>query len=254
MSRKTSKDNVATNKQGEKDFVRLNKYIASTGLCSRREADELIGQGKVKVNGKVVEELGTKVKEGDKVEYKGKVLQQEKLQYVLLNKPKDVITTMDDPEGRKTVRDITRKACNERIMPVGRLDRNTTGLLLLTNDGHLADKLTHPSTGVRKIYEVHLDKPVTKTDLIQITEGVELEDGFIKADAVAWVVPEKDKSIVGIEIHSGKNRIVRRIFEHMGYDVKKLDRTQIASLTKKDLPRGRWRFLSPKEISYLKML
>ncbi|MCF8327829.1 MAG: pseudouridine synthase, partial [Bacteroidales bacterium] len=140
------------------------------------------------------------------------------------------------------------------IMPVGRLDRNTTGLLLLTNDGHLADKLTHPSTGVRKIYEVHLDKPVTKTDLIQITEGVELEDGFIKADAVAWVVPEKDKSIVGIEIHSGKNRIVRRIFEHMGYDVKKLDRTQFASLTKKDLPRGRWRVLSPKEISYLKML
>ncbi|MFW6020040.1 MAG: pseudouridine synthase, partial [Bacteroidales bacterium] len=245
---------ISNKKPVEKDFVRLNKYIARTGLCSRRDADELISKGKITVNGKVVEELGTKIKEGDKVEYKGKVLQQEKAQYILLNKPKDVITTMEDPEGRKTVIDLTRKACKERILPVGRLDRNTTGLILLTNDGDLADKLTHPSTGVRKIYEVHLDKPVTKTDLVQIAEGIELEDGFIKADAVAWVMPEKDKSIVGIEIHSGRNRIIRRIFEYLRYDVKKLDRTQFASLTKKDLPRGRWRFLTQKEISYLKMV
>lgn len=254
MNRKASKGKKNKKKQDEKDFVRLNKYIASTGLCSRREADTLIEQGKVKVNGNVVKELGTKVKENDRVEYKNKILQQEKLRYVLLNKPKDVITTMEDPEGRKTVMDLTRKACKERILPVGRLDRNTTGLLLLTNDGNMADKLTHPSTGIRKVYEVHLDKPVAEADLLRIAEGIELEDGFIKADAVAWVQPEKDKSIVGMEIHSGKNRIVRRVFEHLGYNVKKLDRTQFASLTKKDLPRGRWRFLTQKEINYLKMI
>ncbi|MGM0648105.1 MAG: pseudouridine synthase [Bacteroidota bacterium] len=238
----------------EKDFVRLNRFIANSGLCSRREADNLIAKGMIRVNGKVVKEMGTKVKAGDQVEYKDKRLQQEKLQYVLLNKPKDFITTMDDPEGRRTVLDLTSKACQERILPVGRLDRNTTGLLLLTNDGHLADKLTHPSSGIRKIYEVHLDKPVSKSDLMQITQGIKLEDGWIYADAVAWVRPEQDKRVVGVEIHSGRNRIVRRIFEHLNYQVKKLDRTQFASLTKKDLPRGRWRFLTPKEVSYLKMI
>lgn len=254
MDKKASGKKAKKPEWQEKDFVRLNKFIANSGICSRREADKLIADGKIKVNGKVVKELGTKVKANDRVEYGRKVLHQEKLRYLLLNKPKDVISTMDDPEGRKTVFDITRSACKERIVPVGRLDRNTTGLLLLTNDGNLADKLTHPSSNIRKIYEVHLDKPVTKNDLMKITEGFELEDGFIQADAVAWVRPEEDKRVVGIEIHSGRNRIVRRTFEHLGYDVKKLDRTQFASLTKKDLPRGRWRFLTHKEINYLKML
>ena len=251
--RKT-KDKSGENKSLEKDFVRLNKYISNSGICSRRGADKLISNGKIKVNGKVVTELGTKVKKNDKVEYENKILKPEKLRYVLLNKPKDIITTMDDPEGRKTVLDITDKACNESIVPVGRLDRNTTGLLLLTNDGSLADKLTHPSSEIRKIYEVHLDKPVSKSHLVEITNGLELEDGFIQADAVAWIKPQEDKSMVGIEIHSGRNRIVRRIFEHLGYKVKKLDRTQFAILTKKDLPRGRWRILSQKEVNYLKMI
>lgn len=250
----TEKKSTAGQPNNEKNFVRLNRFIANSGLCSRREADNLIGRGLIRVNGKVVTEMGTKVKAEDQVEYKDKRLYQEKLQYVLLNKPKDIITTMDDPEGRKTVFDLTRKACKERILPVGRLDRNTTGLLLLTNDGHLADKLTHPSSEIWKIYEVHLDNPVSKSDLMRITQGIELEDGWINADAVAWVRPEQDKRVVGVEIHSGRNRIVRRIFEHMGYQVKKLDRTQFAALTKKDLPRGRWRFLTPKEVSYLKMI
>ncbi len=254
VKKKPVKNQEKREKTQEKDFVRLNKFIANSGVCSRREADKLIESGKIKVNGKVVTELGTKVKDHDHVQYGNKNLKQEKLRYILLNKTKDVITTMHDPEGRKTVYDLTKKACTERIVPVGRLDRNTTGLLLLTNDGNLADKLTHPSSDIRKIYEVHLDKPVPKSDLVKITEGFELEDGFIQADAVAWVKPEVDKSIIGIEIHSGRNRIVRRIFEHLGYDVKKLDRTQFASLTKKDLPRGRWRPLTHKEINYLKML
>lgn len=241
-------------KNKEKDFLRLNKYIANSGLCSRREADRLIAEGKVKVNGRVVTELGSKVSYNDRVEYEKKLLQPEKKQYVLLNKPKDVITTMEDPQNRKTVNDITEKACKEKIAPVGRLDRNTTGLILLTNDGELADNLTHPSSRVRKIYEVHTDKPLTREDLMKITEGLNLEDGFIRADAVAWVYPETDKRITGIEIHSGKNRIVRRIFEHLRYNVKKLDRTQFAGLTKKNLPRGRWRFLTKKEINYLKMI
>lgn len=251
---KRQKGNSQSKKSDGKDFVRLNKYISNSGLCSRREADKLIKEGKIRVNGKVVMELGTRVKKHDRVEYVNRVLKPEKLQYVLLNKPKDIITTMDDPEGRKTVADITKKACDERILPVGRLDRNTTGLLLLTNDGNMADKLTHPSSNIRKIYEVHLDKPVTKSHLMDITQGVQLEDGFIQADAVAWINPKEDKSQLGIEIHSGRNRIVRRIFEHLGYNVKKLDRTQFAGLTKKDLPRGRWRHLTQKEISYLKML
>ncbi|MFW5687833.1 MAG: pseudouridine synthase [Bacteroidota bacterium] len=254
VKKKPVKSQGRKDKIQEKDFVRLNKFIANSGLCSRREADRLIESGKIKVNGKVITGLGTKVKEDDHVQFGNKSLQQEKLRYVLLNKPKDVITTMSDPDGRKTVYDLIKEACTERIVPVGRLDRNTTGLLLFTNDGNLADKLTHPSSNIRKIYEVHLDKPVTKNDLLKITGGIELEDGFIQADAVAWVKPEEDKSIVGIEIHSGRNRIVRRIFEHLEYKVKKLDRTQFASLTKKDLPRGRWRPLTHREINYLKML
>ncbi|MCF8331850.1 MAG: rRNA pseudouridine synthase [Bacteroidales bacterium] len=252
MKRQKGKSHIK--KSEEKDFIRLNKYISNSGLCSRREADKLITEGKIKVNGKGVRDLGTRIKRNDKVEFGKQLLKPEKLRYVLLNKPKDIITTMDDPEGRKTVADITEKACNERIMPVGRLDRNTTGLLLLTNDGNMADKLTHPSSKIRKIYEVHLDKPVTKTHLLDITQGLQLEDGFAQADAVAWINPKEDKSMVGIEIHSGRNRIVRRIFEHLGYNVKRLDRTQFAGLTKKDLPRGRWRHLTIKEISYLKML
>lgn len=235
-------------------LIRLNKYISRSGVCSRREADSLISSGQVSVNGRVVKELGTKVRASDRVVLGSRVLRQEQDRYVLLNKPRDVITTMDDPQGRKTVAGLVRNACPERIVPVGRLDRNTTGLLLLTNDGQLADKLTHPSSKIRKIYEVHLDKDVYRKDLITISKGIELDDGFIQADAVAWVSPEKDKSIVGIELHSGRNRIVRRIFEHLGYEVKKLDRTQFASLTKKDLPRGKWRFLTQKEVNYLKMI
>lgn len=238
----------------DKDFIRLNKYISNSGLCSRREADRLIEAGKIKVNGKVVKELGAKVHPEDKVQYGKKILNPEKQQYILLNKPKDVITTMEDPEGRRTVREYIRGACPERIVPVGRLDRNTTGLILLTNDGQLADKLTHPSSNVRKIYEVHTDSPVLKDDLLKMASGLELEDGFIRADAVAWVEPEHDKRIVGVEIHSGKNRIVRRMFEHLGYKVKKLDRTQFAGLTKKNLPRGKYRFLTKNEINYLKMI
>ncbi len=238
----------------EKDSIRLNKYIANSGVCSRREADKLITSGKIRVNGKVVKELGTKVKDGDTVALDSRILRQEQDRYLLLNKPRDVITTMDDPQGRKTVAGLVHKACPERVVPVGRLDRNTSGLLLLTNDGKMADKLTHPSSKVRKIYEVHLDKPVYRKDLVTISQGIELDDGFIQADAVAWVSPELNKKIVGIELHSGRNRIVRRIFEHLGYEVKKLDRTQFAMLTKKDLPRGKWRFLTPKEVNYLKMI
>jgi 23S rRNA pseudouridine2605 synthase len=232
--------------------TRLNRYIANSGVCSRREADELIARGDISVNGKVVTEMGYKVKEGDTVRYGTKSLTPERFVYVLLNKPKDYITTTEDPEERKTVMELVADAGNFRMYPVGRLDRNTTGLLLVTNDGELADKLTHPSNNVRKIYQVELDKPIMEEHLEAIKKGIELEDGPIKPDAVSIVTP--DAYVVGIEIHSGRNRIVRRIFESFGYEVTKLDRTTYAGLTKKELPRGKWRFLDPKEVVKLKYL
>lgn len=232
----------------------LNKYIAHAGICSRREAADLVKDGKVTVNGDKVFEPGYKVSEKDKVVVKGKqVFLQRNAVYILLNKPKDYITTASDPQGRKTVMDLLKNATPERIYPVGRLDRNTTGVLLLTNDGELAQKLTHPSFEVKKIYEVTLDKPVTKKDLDTILEGVTLEDGFVKADAAGYADP-KNKAVVGVEIHSGRNRIVRRIFEHLGYDVKGLDRVMFANLTKKNVERGKWRFLQEKEIRLLKFM
>lgn len=233
--------------------VRLNKYVANSGICSRREADSLIAAGVITVNGNTVTELGTKVSPSDDVRYDGQRINPEHLQYVLLNKPKDYITTMNDPQGRKTVMLLVRKACKERIFPVGRLDRHTTGLLLFTNDGDLAKKLTHPKHEVQKIYHVVLDKKVKPAHLKQIREGIELEDGPIKADDVAYVGDGSNQFEVGIEIHSGKNRIVRRIFEHFGYRVVKLDRVVFAGLTKKDLPRGMNRHLTKKEVAFLKM-
>ncbi|MEW6468670.1 MAG: pseudouridine synthase [Bacteroidota bacterium] len=233
------------------DLVRLNKYIANAGICSRREADELIAAGAVSVNGKVITEMGYKVKPGDVVNYGGQTLRQEKMQYVLLNKPKDYITTMDDPEGRKHVMELVRNACRERIYPVGRLDRSTTGVLLFTNDGELTKRLTHPRYGIKKIYHVTLDQNLKHNDLQKIAEGLELEDGFIKPDAISYTGEGKNE--VGIELHSGRNRIVRRIFEHLGYRVTKLDRVFFAGLTKKNLERGRWRHLTEKEVAFLKM-
>lgn len=232
------------------DMIRLNRYISNAGLCSRREADEMIASGQITVNGKVITEMGYKVKPSDVVKYGKKVLNREKFVYILLNKPKDYITTTDDPNERKTVMDLLVGACSERIYPVGRLDRNTTGLLLLTNDGELAEKLSHPSNEIRKIYQAELDKPITTEHFEAIMNGFELEDGMVKVDELALVTP--DAEVVGIEIHSGKNRIVRRIFEHFGYEVTKLDRTIYAGLTKKELPRGKWRFLTEKELIRLK--
>jgi 23S rRNA pseudouridine2605 synthase len=233
--------------------TRLNKFIAHAGVCSRREADTLIAKGEVKVNGVVITELGYKVTAKDKVSLNEKFLQAERLQYVLLNKPRGFITTTDDPQDRKTVMMLVEKACNERIYPVGRLDRETSGLLLFTNDGELAKRLTHPSHRVRKMYHVVLDKDVAKADLQKLVEGVELEDGKAEADAAAYV-DGKGKNEIGIELHSGKNRIVRRMFEQLGYNVIRLDRVIFASLTKKDLPRGRYRLLTEKEIHFLKMV
>ncbi len=230
--------------------LRLNRYIANAGICSRREADELIAAGEIKVNGQVVTEMGYKVAPTDTVQYGRKTLSREKTVYVLLNKPKDFLTTTDDPEGRKTVMDLVKNASKERLFPVGRLDRNTTGLLLFTNDGELAQKLTHPSNKISKIYQVELDKPITQEHVKQIQEGLMLEDGKAEVDEVA-LLGESNK-FLGIEIHIGRNRIVRRIFEHLGYDVVTLDRVQYAGLTKKDLPRGNWRFLSEKEVVRLK--
>ncbi|WP_346753343.1 pseudouridine synthase [Splendidivirga corallicola] len=234
------------------DSIRLNKYIANAGVCSRRDADALIASGKIIVNGKVITQLGHKVNKSDTVVFDGKVLQREKLVYVLLNKPKDFITTMDDPENRRTVMQLVTNACDERIYPVGRLDRNTTGLLLFTNDGEVATKLSHPSRNIRKIYQVELGKPITKVDFDKITEGLTLEDGEVKVDDLAIV--SSDKKTLGIEIHVGRNRIVRRIFEHLRYEVVKLDRVVYAGLTKKDLKRGRWRYLTEKEVVRLKYL
>ena len=232
--------------------IRLNKYLANAGVCSRREADEFIEAGVVKVNGEIVTELGTKVKRSDTVLFHDQLVNIEKKVYILLNKPKDCVTTSDDPQNRKTVMDIVKGACRERIYPVGRLDRNTTGVLLLTNDGELATKLTHPQFLKKKIYHVFLDKNVTAADMRQIADGIELEDGEIHADAVEYA-SETDRKQVGIEIHSGRNRIVRRIFEHLGYKVIKLDRVYFAGLTKKNVRRGDWRFLTEKEVNMLKM-
>ena len=232
--------------------IRLNKFLANAGVCSRREADEFITAGVVSVNGVVVTELGTKIKRSDVVKFHDEPVSIERKVYVLLNKPKDTVTTSDDPQERRTVMDLVKGACNERIYPVGRLDRNTTGVLLLTNDGDLASKLTHPKFLKKKIYHVHLDKNLTKADMEQIAAGIQLEDGEIHADAISYTDDAK-KDQVGIEIHSGKNRIVRRIFESLGYKVVKLDRVFFAGLTKKGLRRGDWRYLTEAEVNYLRM-
>ena len=232
----------------------LNKYLAHCGVCSRRDAVALITEGKVKVNKQVITEPGYKVQPADEVFFNGKKLFVTKnLVYILLNKPKDYITTTDDPQGRKTVLQLIKAATEERVYPIGRLDRNTSGVLLLTNDGDLTQKLSHPSYEVKKIYEVRLDKLLTKTHFDQILKGLTLEDGPVYVDSLAYA-DSKDKSIIGIEIHSGRNRIVRRIFESLGYDVKGLDRVMYAGLTKKNVERGKWRFLSEKEIRLLKFL
>ena len=232
--------------------IRLNKFLANAGVCSRREADEFITAGVVSVNGEVVTELGTKIKRSDVVKFHDEPVSIERKVYVLLNKPKDCVTTSDDPQARLTVMDLVKGACNERIYPVGRLDRNTTGVLLLTNDGDLASKLTHPKFLKKKIYHVYLDKNLTKADMDQIAAGIQLEDGEIHADAISYA-DENKRDQVGIEIHSGKNRIVRRIFESLGYKVVKLDRVFFAGLTKKGLRRGEWRYLTEQEVNFLRM-
>ncbi len=236
----------------EDELIRLNKYIASTGLCSRREADEFIKAGLISVNDKLVTEVGTRVKPSDVIKYNGERLKEEKKVYILMNKPKDYIATLEDPHAKKTVIDLIKGACRERVYPVGRLDRNTTGVLLLTNDGELTKRLTHPRFEKMKVYHVELNKNLKPADMEKIATGIMLEDGFIKADAINYVNTE-DKKQIGIEIHSGRNRIVRRIFEHLGYEIRKLDRVYFAGLTKKGLSRGEWRFLTEKEINMLKM-
>ena len=232
--------------------IRLNKFLANAGVCSRREADEFITAGVVSVNGQVITELGTKIKRGDEVKFHDQTVSIERKIYIVLNKPKDTVTTSDDPQARRTVMDLVKGACPERIYPVGRLDRNTTGVLLLTNDGDLASKLTHPKYLKKKIYHVHLDKNLTKADMDKIAAGIQLDDGEIHADAISYT-DENKKSDIGIEIHSGKNRIVRRIFESLGYKVLKLDRVFFAGLTKKGLRRGEWRFLNEQEVNFLRM-
>ncbi len=232
--------------------TRLNKYLANAGVCSRREADKLIANGEVKVNGEVVAEMGFKVQPGDEVRHLGKLLKKERFKYLLLNKPKDCISTVSDEQGRRTVMDLIDGACPERVYPVGRLDRNTTGLLLFTNDGDLTKKLTHPSYNVRKTYNVEFEKGVSEEHLNQLVKGVELEDGFSKFDKAEFGENGHNHKIVVVDIHSGKNRIVRRMFEHLGYEVKKLDRVYFAGLTKGKLNRGKWRFLDKKEVGFLK--
>jgi len=234
--------------------IRLNKYLADCGICSRREADDLIKAGCVEVNGEVITTMGYKVKTDDKVVYGGQTLNREKLRYILLNKPKGYITTSDDPYERDTVMELVKNACPERVYPVGRLDKQTTGLLLFTNDGDLAKKLTHPSSEVPKLYHVILDKPLTKNDMLRISEGIELDDGPIAADNIAYDQDDESKKSIGIELHSGRNRIVRRIFEHLGYEVTKLDRVMFAGLDKYKLPRGEWRFLTDLEVLNLKKI
>ena len=236
----------------EKKNIRLNKYIAASGICSRRKADELISQGLIKVNDKIVTSLGEKISEYDKVFYQDKLINPEKPVYILLNKPKDYLTTVDDNRKRKTVLHLIGKR-KERVYPVGRLDRSTTGLLLLTNDGELTKKLTHPSEKIPKVYEVKLNKPFSEKDFENLKKGIQLEDGWVEIDDLAY--PEKDNHYkIGIEIHSGKNRVIRRIFDKLNYDVKSLDRVLFAQLTKKDLPRGKWRYLEEKELRWLKKL
>jgi len=245
---------IAANDNTPTGVMPLNKFMAHCGVCSRRDAVALIAAGKVKINGAVATEPGYKIKQSDEVVYNGKKLFVTKnLVYILLNKPKDYITTTDDPQGRKTVLQLIQKATTERVYPIGRLDRNTSGVLLLTNDGDLTQKLSHPSYEITKIYEVRLDKPLAKADFDKILKGLKLEDGDINVDSLAYA-DSKDKSIIGIELHSGRNRIVRRIFEHLGYDVKNLDRVMYANLTKKNVERGRWRYLSEKEIRLLKYM
>lgn len=240
-------------KKSNPDEIRLNRYIANAGICSRREADTFIAAGNVTVNGKPVTEMGYKVKRSDDVRFDGKRLNPEKKEYILLNKPKNFITTTSDEKGRRTVMELISSASKARLLPVGRLDRNTTGLLLFTNDGDLTKKLTHPKHGVRKIYHVHLDQSLSLADLHKIEAGLELEDGPIEVDSISFIqgAPKKE---IGVEIHSGRNRIVRRIFEHLGYEVTKLDRVIFAGLTKKDLPRGHWRHLTEQEVINLKMI
>ncbi len=233
------------------EAIRLNRFIANSGVCSRREADDLIRNGLISVNGKIVTEMGLKVTLKDEIRYKNKKLSAEKKVYILMNKPKGYVTTVEDPHADHTVLEIIGDECPERVYPVGRLDKSTTGVLLLTNDGEIAGKLTHPRYEKKKIYHVTLDRQVLKNDLFRLTEGVELEDGTVAADAVAYADSE-DKSQIGIELHSGKNRVIRRMFETLGYKVKKLDRVYFAGLTKKNLPRGKWRYLSEKEIVMLK--
>lgn len=249
--RKDVKKEKASEKPVKNELIRLNKYIAASGVCSRREADEIIQKGYITVNGKQVTDMGVKVTIDDDIRYKNKRLSAEKKVYILLNKPKDYVTTVEDPHADKTVLDLIDDSCRERIYPVGRLDKATTGVLLLTNDGDLAGRLTHPKYKRRKIYHVFLDKVVSKNDLFKLTEGIDLDGETIAADAVSYADPE-DKSQLGIELHSGQNRVVRRLFEQMGYRVKKLDRVYFAGLTKKNLPRGKWRFLTEKEINMLK--
>lgn len=249
---KVSKSAPVKKQTGEDGLIRLNKYLSNAGIASRREADNLIQSGAVKVNGVVVDQLGYKIKPGDKVTYGDEAVKAERKVYLLLNKPKDYITTVDDPRERKTVMELIQGACRERVYPVGRLDRNTTGLLLFTNDGELTTKLTHPKYGIKKIYHVTLNKGLKPDDFRALVEGIELEDGETKADDLAFV--GEGKKEVGVEIHSGRNRIVRRMFEHLGYEVLKLDRVVFAGLTKKDLPRGKYRFLSPKEVAFLQMI
>lgn len=251
-SKKAGPGKTSTQKNVSDDAVRLNRYLANAGICSRREADVLIATGVVTVNGKIVTEMGYKVNPTDVVTYGGVPIKNETKKYLLLNKPKDYITTMDDPQERRTVMELVRNACKERLYPVGRLDRNTTGVLLFTNDGDMTAKLTHPKFEVRKVYHVTLNKKMTSEDFRLLNEGLELSDGFIKPDAAEFVGAGKFE--LGVEIHSGKNRIVRRMFEHLGYEVIKLDRVAFAGLTKKDLPRGKFRFLTEKEIGFLKML
>ena len=234
--------------------IRLNKYLADCGICSRREADDLIKAGCVEVNGEVITTMGYKVKTEDKVVYGGQTLNREKLRYILLNKPKGYITTSDDPYERDTVMELVQNACPERVYPVGRLDKQTTGLLLFTNDGDLAKKLTHPSSEIPKLYHVILNKPLTKNDMLRIAEGIELDDGPIAADTIAYDRDDDSKKSIGIELHSGRNRIVRRIFEHLGYEVTKLDRVMFAGLDKYRLPRGEWRFLTDLEVMNLKKI
>jgi 23S rRNA pseudouridine2605 synthase len=235
----------------EKDQIRLNRFIANSGVCSRREADDLIQKGFISVNGKQVTSLGTKITLNDNVKYKGKSLSAEQKVYILMNKPKGYVTTVEDPHADKTVLDLIGNDCPQRVYPVGRLDKETTGVLLLTNDGDLTGKLTHPKYNRKKIYHVFLDKNVEKNDLLKLAEGIELDGELVSADAVSYAEPD-DKTQIGIELHSGKNRVIRRLFEILGYKVKKLDRVYFAGLTKKNVQRGRWRYLNEKEISMIK--